>query len=73
VQSAQSKTKNFLALGYRNRKSKIKNPKWFHRITLSALARTLGGIVRPICFAVFKLITSSNGLQLRHSRPSSVP
>jgi len=32
----------------------------FHRITLSALASTLGGIVRPICLAVFKLITSSN-------------
>src|SRR6185295_19262229 len=32
----------------------------FHRITLSARASTLGGIVRPICFAVFRLITSSN-------------
>jgi hypothetical protein len=31
-----------------------------HRITLSALAKTLGGIVNPICFAVFKLMTSSN-------------
>jgi hypothetical protein len=31
-----------------------------HRITLSALARTLGGMVNPICFAVFRLITSSN-------------
>ena len=29
-------------------------------ITRSALASTTGGIVRPICFAVFKLITSSN-------------
>src|SRR5436309_2366900 len=28
-------------------------------ITLSALASTLGGIVRPICLAVFRLITSS--------------
>ena len=32
----------------------------FHRITLSARASTLGGIVRPICFAVLRLITSSN-------------
>ena len=28
--------------------------------TLSALANTLGGIVRPICFAVLRLITNSN-------------
>src|SRR6185295_1061340 len=33
---------------------------WIHLITLSALASTLGGIVRPICLAVFRLITSSN-------------
>jgi hypothetical protein len=26
-----------------------------HLITLSALASTLGGMVRPICLAVFKL------------------
>jgi hypothetical protein len=31
-----------------------------HRITLSALASTFGGIVRPICFAVLRLITNSN-------------
>jgi hypothetical protein len=31
-----------------------------HRITLSALANTFGGIVNPICFAAFRLITSSN-------------
>ena len=31
-----------------------------HRITLSARASTLGGIVNPISFAVFKLMTSSN-------------
>ena len=30
-----------------------------HRITLSALASTFGGIVRPICFAAFKLMISS--------------
>ena len=29
-------------------------------MTLSALTSTFGGIVRPICFAVFRLITSSN-------------
>src|SRR4026209_2412192 len=29
-------------------------------ITLSALANTFGGIVRPICLAVLRLITSSN-------------
>src|SRR4030095_9454391 len=31
-----------------------------HLITLSARASTLGGIVRPICLAVCRLITSSN-------------
>ena len=31
-----------------------------HRMTLSALAKTLGGMVNPIWLAVFKLITSSN-------------
>jgi hypothetical protein len=31
-----------------------------HLITRSALASTFGGIVRPICFAVLRLITSSN-------------
>jgi hypothetical protein len=29
-------------------------------ISLSARASTLGGIVRPICLAVFRLITNSN-------------
>jgi hypothetical protein len=31
-----------------------------YRNTLSALAKTFGGIVTPICFAVFRLITNSN-------------
>jgi hypothetical protein len=31
-----------------------------HLITLSALASTLGGIVRPICFAAFRLMMNSN-------------
>src|SRR5206468_5134044 len=31
-----------------------------HLITLSALASTFGGIVRPICLAVVRLMTSSN-------------
>src|SRR5882724_3065295 len=29
-------------------------------MTLSALASTFGGIVRPICFAAFRLMTNSN-------------
>ena len=41
-----------------NRKSAIQNLKSL--ITLSALARTLGGIVNPICFAALRFITSSN-------------
>ena len=55
-----------------NRKSKlVLNPStWLrinscegscvHLMILSALAKTLGGIVNPICLAVFKLMTSSN-------------
>ena len=31
-----------------------------HRITLSALAKTLGGIVNPICLAAFRLMMNSN-------------
>ncbi len=31
-----------------------------HRMTRSALANTFGGIVNPICLAVFKLMISSN-------------
>src|SRR6266850_4940111 len=31
-----------------------------HLITLSARASTLGGIVKPICFAALRLITNSN-------------
>ena len=37
-------------------KSVIEN----HLITLSALTSTFGGIVRPICFAVFRLMMNSN-------------
>jgi hypothetical protein len=33
-------------------------------MTLSVLASTLGGMVTPICFAVFKLITSGRLEQL---------
>src|SRR5215471_1669238 len=33
-----------------------------YRITLSARYCTLGGIVRPICLAAFRLMTSSNFL-----------
>jgi hypothetical protein len=35
-------------------------PDLCHLITLSARASTFCGIVRPICFAVFRLMTSSN-------------
>ena len=35
-------------------------PTTFYLITLSALARTLGGMVTPICLAAFRLIISSN-------------
>ena len=38
--------------------SRIRNPHYL--ITLSALASNVGGMVAPICFAVFKLITISN-------------
>jgi hypothetical protein len=34
---------------------RIENPKLSHRITLSGLASTLGGIVKPICFAVRRI------------------
>src|SRR5215467_2953421 len=33
-----------------------------HLMTLSALASTLGGVVRPICLADFRFITNSNFL-----------
>ena len=32
----------------------------YHLITLSALASTLGGMVRPICLAALRLINSPN-------------
>jgi hypothetical protein len=31
-----------------------------YRITLSALAKTFGGIVNPICLAAFRLMMNSN-------------
>src|ERR1044072_2603292 len=43
----------------RRRWERIGNRK-YHLITRSALASTFGGIVRPICLAVLRLITSSN-------------
>ena len=43
-----------------NLKSAIPNRKWIHLTTLSARASTFGGIVRPICFAVLRLIMNSN-------------
>src|SRR5207247_11465151 len=46
-----------------NRQSKIQN----HLITLSARYSTACGIVRPICFAVLRLITSSNFRSEEHT------
>ena len=37
-------------------------------MTLSALASTLGGIVTPICFAVFRLMTNSNSVGLLYRK-----
>ena len=44
----------------RRRQSKIENLKSLYLITLSARYSTDSGIVTPICFAVLRLITSSN-------------
>ena len=41
-------------------------------MTLSALASTFGGIVRPIWFAVLRLITSSNLVGCSHRQISSL-
>jgi hypothetical protein len=35
-----------------------------YRITLSALAKTLGGMINPICFAVLRLMMNSNFCRL---------
>src|SRR5262245_57011535 len=60
-QESQSRIQILLFKGlFLNRKSAIENLKFNHLITLSALASTFGGIVRPICFAAFRLITNSN-------------
>src|SRR6266480_2551711 len=40
--------------------SSLLSTRYCHLITLSARSSTLGGIVRPICFAVLKLMTNSN-------------
>jgi hypothetical protein len=34
--------------------------RFLHRITLSALAKTFGGIVMPICLAALRFIAMSN-------------
>src|ERR1700754_1872188 len=41
-----------------------------HLMTLSARASTLGGIVKPICLAVLRLITSSNFVGCSTGRPA---
>ena len=43
----------------RNRKV-MENRNLIHLMTLTARARRLGGIARPICVAVFELIVKSN-------------
>ena len=58
-QSAECEPEDLLPRGFSNPKSKIEYPKWLHLITLSARAKTCGGMVNPICFAVLRLITSS--------------
>lgn len=45
---------------------------WHHRITLSALANTLGGIVRLICFAAFRLTMNSNFVGCSTGRSSGL-
>src|SRR5262249_34979872 len=57
---AKREHKKVLAPKSANRKFKIENPKWCHLMTLSALASTFGGIVKPICLAVLRLTTNSN-------------
>src|SRR5262249_37567463 len=42
----------------------------FHLITLSALTSTFGGIVSPICLAVFSMITSSNFFVCSSCKPT---
>ena len=42
------------------------NQKSHHLMTLSARASTFGGIVRPICFAVLRLITELELRRLLH-------
>ena len=44
---------------------------YFHLITLSGRASKFGGIVKPICFVAFRLLTNSNFVEaqtgaLRH-------
>ena len=49
-------------LGINSQTSECKNLKLNHLITLSARTSTLGGIVKPICLAVFR---SHHQLELR--------
>src|SRR6478672_7577753 len=51
----------------------VLEPNLCHLITRSALASTFGGIVSPICLAVFRLIASSTFLGSSASRPKIVP
>ena len=49
-------------LSIQNLKSKIQN----YLMTWSALAKTFGGIVRPICLAAFRLMMNSNFVMELH-------
>src|SRR5262249_51966815 len=57
-QNAKCKSKNLLV--HRSLLTPNTSPLTPYRITLSALAKTFGGIVRPICLAAFRLMTNSN-------------
>ena len=43
-----------------------------YRITLSALAKTLGGIVKPICFAAFRLMMTQTSSAARLGRSAGL-
>ena len=51
---------------FRSLLAPIENPKSFYRITLSALAKTLGGTVNPICLVRVKIDHQFELLRLLH-------
>jgi hypothetical protein len=58
--SANGQSTKSKAMSAKTKDVRVSSIARFHRITLSALASTSGGIVTPICFAVFRLMTNSN-------------